>query len=103
MASAKFSFTAGSTYLFVLIANQDGRIWDLTSATVQLLLRDPAGNIATLSATVTDATNGIAQYSSSTTDIDEPNDGQKSWALRWKITDGSVVQNSHWIDMPVPD
>lgn len=99
------ALTQGSTYLFVLAARKDGLIWDLTSATVQFILRDPDGNESTKNATIFNATAGIARYAMPTTDLDETDDSNKpyKWARRWVITDGSIVQRSHWIEFSVPD
>lgn len=97
------NLTSGSTYLFVLIARKDGAIWDLSDATVQLILRDPEGTESTKSAVIVNGPAGIARYSSPVTDLDITDIQQTKWARRWKITDGSIVQKSHWIEFSVPD
>lgn len=96
--------TSGSTYLFVLVARKDGVIWDLTSATVVLILRDPDLVESQKTATVFNGPAGIARYSAPVTDIDAVDTvGKPKWARRWVITDGSIVQKSHWIEFSVPD
>lgn len=85
---------ADSTHSFKLIAEKDGAVWNLSSATVELILRDPDGIETTNNATVTDGANGIASYSSAASDHSKPG----NWKRTWKVTDSSIVQKSR----PIP-
>jgi hypothetical protein len=79
--------TVGSTYRFqAKPVTKDGTTWNLSAATVQLLLRDPDGNVYTRNATVTDAANGVAEYVCTPADLNVPG----TWTRRWKVTDGGV-------------
>ena len=97
------SLTVGSTFLFVHVAYKDGLIWDLSSATVTLSLRDPNGAIVVNSATILSGPAGLVQYVGVVGDITMTDQGQRKWARRWNITDGAIVQHSHWIEFSVPD
>ena len=82
--------TVGSVYRFRLTAKKDGVVWNLTGATVQLLLRNPSGTTTTYAATLTEPTEGIADYTSSTGDLSVIG----GWRRSWKVTQGTVIQNS---------
>lgn len=97
------SLTSGSTYLFVLVAKKDGETWDLSNATVQLILRDPSGTQTTKTATVFNGPAGIVRYSSPAADLSTIDTNTARWARRWVITDGGIIQKSHWIEFSVPD
>ena len=97
------SLTTGSTYLFVLVATKDNAVWDISAATIQFLLRDPNGSIVTKTATITNGPAGLAQYSAVAADLPILDVGATTWARRWVITDGVVIQKSHWIVFSVPD
>lgn len=88
MTVAAGAIVEGSTISFVLNAQKDGATWDLTAATVSLYLRDPEGNWSSAnSATLTDATGGVATYTTSTSDLDA--EGQ--WARQWVVVQSSVT------------
>lgn len=82
--------TVGSVYRFRLTAKKDGLVWNLTGATVQLLLRNPSGTTTTYSATVTDATAGVAEYTSAAANLDTAG----GWRRSWKVTQSSIIQSS---------
>ncbi len=86
--------TVGSTYRFRLEAEKDGVVWDLSAATVQLILKKPDDTETTYTATVTDGPGGVAVYDSAAVDLDVVG----GWRLSWKVTDGSVIQKS----LPIP-
>lgn len=81
------SITKGSTHRFTLNATKDGATWDLTGATVTLVLVDPSGNEINCSATLSAPTSGVAYYDTSTTDLDEVG----TWQRVWKIVQSSVT------------
>ena len=88
MTVAVGSIVEGSTIAFVLNAQKDGATWDLTAATVSLYLRDPYGSwSAANSATLTNASAGIATYTTTTSDLNY--EGQ--WARQWAVTQGGVT------------
>lgn len=80
------ALTQASTYRFKLTATKDGAVWDLTAATVTLLLRDPSGNAGTKSASLLVAADGTAYYDTLTTDLDELG----VWSRAWRVVQGSV-------------
>ena len=80
------TYVLGSTAIFRLTALKDGVVWDLSGATVTLLLRPPSGATAVKSATVTDAPGGVAQYTATTTDILTV--GQ--WFFAWRVVQASI-------------
>ena len=87
----------GDTIDFKLHARKDRATWDLTGATVSLYLKNPSGIVsAALSATITDATAGIADYTT-TTELDEDGD----WVRQWKVVSGAVTLWSEEIEFSV--
>ena len=78
--------TLASTYRMKLVATKDGEVWDLTAATVTLLLRDPSGNATTKAASLLVAADGTAYYDTLTTDLDEVG----VWSRAWRVVQGSV-------------
>jgi hypothetical protein len=80
----------GTTKRFRLTATRDGSTWDLTSATVKLLLEDPSGTVTEYAATVSNPTAGVAEYTNLAALFTTSNDG--AWEKAWKITDGGTVE-----------
>lgn len=79
--------TTGSTVTFRATIKKDGLPYDLTSATITLRLVKPDGTIADKAATITDAPNGIAQYTTLTTDLDV----EGTWFKQWRTVKGGVT------------
>jgi hypothetical protein len=80
---------AGNTYRFTPNETgvlKDGAIWDLTGATVTLILTDPANVETRHVATLTAPTAGLAEYLSLVTDIVAV--GQ--WLRKWRIVQGAI-------------
>lgn len=76
-----------STYRFRAAVTKDGSAWDLSAATVYLILRDPDGNESSKAATVqSPASAGVAYYVCTTTDL--PKRGH--WTRCWRVVDGSI-------------
>lgn len=88
--------TIGSTYRFAPdgAITRDGAPWDLTGATVTVLLKAPSGAITTLTATVDDAAGGLAHADNATGDLSE----RGTWTRSWKVEQSGVVL----ISVPVP-
>lgn len=70
-----------STQRFFLYASKDGAVWNITGATVTLVLTDPLGVVTTKTATISDAANGVAYYETLVTDITLAG----SWLRRWRV------------------
>ena len=82
------NLTTGSTHRLKLAATKDGVTWDLTGATVSLVLTDPDGNEATYSATLSGTpTDGTAYYDLSTSILDQVG----TWKRTWKVVQSSVT------------
>lgn len=80
--------TTGSTHRFRLLATKDGEVWDLTGANVQLYLIKPDEvTILVKSATLIFPAEGIAEYTTLTTDLDVTG----AWQRQWKVTQGPLV------------
>ncbi len=88
---------AGGTYDFKLTASKDGVVWDLTAATVTLILRKKGRSAALLSASVTSAVNGVAEYTTLTTDLSSGG----TWYCSWLVVQGSVSVESPEEAFPV--
>lgn len=80
------TLTVSSTYLWKLTATKDGVAWNLTGATVTLLLRRPDGTTATKTATVVNAAGGVAEYTGLTTDLDVSG----SWTRTWRVVQSNI-------------
>jgi hypothetical protein len=86
---AETAYIVGQTYKIQLRAKKDGATWNLASAVVRLYLKDPQGVTRTpASAAVSDATNGVASYTSLANDLDMPG----TWHRAWEVIDGAVIQ-----------
>jgi hypothetical protein len=96
-AAPALVLTVGSTYNFQLTATKDGRVWDLSQASVQLLLTDPAGNVTARAATVTNGPAGLASYNTLPADLLQ----EGSWRRAWKVLDGGVVLTGRHIPFSV--
>lgn len=82
------SVTTGSTVTFYSSPTTlDGVTWDITGATVTLYMRKPDGTLLTKTAAVTDGDAGVAEYTTSTTDLDVGG----PWELTWKVVLGGVT------------
>jgi hypothetical protein len=90
---------AGSTYRFKLTATKDGAVWDLTGATVTLLLRKPDATQETKSASLLVAASGTAYYDSLTTDLAAADRGR--WWRAWRVVQGSIDVTGDEIDFVV--
>ena len=84
------ALTAGNTYKFTLTATKDGSVWDLTGASVALLLRKPDGTLVTKAATIDDAAAGTAHFTLAASDLDTPG----VWTRSWEVTDSGIVLES---------
>lgn len=60
---------------------KDGVVYDLTGATVTLLLRDPAGTLHTKSATIVSGPLGSVRYDTTTSDITTPGQWKRAWRV----------------------
>lgn len=81
----------GSTYRFRATITKDGVAWDLSAATVYMILEDPDGVQTTNLATVeSPASAGIVHWDNATTDLNQAGD----WRRCWEVQDGAVVQRS---------
>src|SRR5262245_36180002 len=80
------ALTKNSTYEWFLTATKDGVVWDLTGATVTLLLLDPDGTTATKSASLVVPASGTAKYVGTTTDL--PKAG--NWSRAWRVVQGVI-------------
>jgi hypothetical protein len=87
MAYGTATFVLAETKQFILNATKNGVVWNLTSATVSLLLEKPDGTTLTKSATITNPTGGVASYTTLTTDLNAVG----KWWRSWSITDGAVT------------
>lgn len=77
---------------------KDGVTWDLTSATVSLLLKKPDGTTLTRSASIAaPATAGIAYYDTLTTDLDVAG----IWHRSWKIVQAPITLYTSSIEFEV--
>ena len=76
----------GSTYAWTLNAKKDGAVWDITGATVTMILRKDDGTESTKSATVTDGPAGVAVYTGLTTDLTEVG----GWRRTWRVVLGAI-------------
>ncbi len=87
----------GGTYNWELTASKDGVVWDITGGAVLFYLRDPSGNVAHYTASITDPTVGVAGYVNAAADIDEAG----VWSKRFKVTVAAIVQFTGWEDFLV--
>lgn len=84
-------FAVGNTHRFrTNPMRKDGAVYNLTGTTVSLLLIKPDGTVLTKAATLDDAANGVASYTTTTTDFDTAG----IWKRQWKVVDGSIVLRS---------
>ncbi len=89
---------AGGTYTFTLHASKDGVTWDLTAATVTLILRKKGGSAALLAASlVSSGTGGVATYTTLTTDLASGG----TWYCSWKVVQSSITVESAEESFPV--
>lgn len=79
-------YIIGNTHKFLLTAQKDGVVWDISTATVTLTLVKPDKSQATKSASLVSGPAGTAQYTTLTTDLDQ--DGL--WFRYWRVVDGTV-------------
>ncbi len=93
------SLVKNKTYTFSLEATKDEVVWDITGATVTLLLRKPSGTVVTKSATITNGAGGLAEYTTLTTDLDVVS----TWSRAWNIVLGSIDVRSEPISFNVID
>lgn len=63
---------------------KDGVVYDLTTATVKLILTSPTGVAVVKDAVKDDAVNGIASYTTVAGDLTAVG----TWKRQWKVTDG---------------
>lgn len=86
---------AGTTVTFQATLDKGDPSWTLVGATVNLYLRDPAGNVTTHPATVVDATQRVVQYVTLTTDLTAPTSGRPvTWRGAWEVLQGATVLRS---------
>lgn len=77
----------GSTYRLRATITKDGSAWDLSAASVYVILRDPDGVEVQKAATVqSPASAGVAYYVTTTTDLAT----RGHWTLCWRVADGSI-------------
>lgn len=91
-------FVAGGTYTFKLVASKDGVVWDITGATIYLVLRRGRSIVSRFAATITNASGGIAQYTTTTEDLKAGN-----YLCSWQVSQGSIVVESPSVPFPVAD
>jgi len=80
----------GSVETFKLQAYNNGLPVDLTGGTVSLKLRDPLGNVTTVSATIS---GGIATATWTVTAV-AGQDGIANWTRCWVVSGGGITQTS---------
>lgn len=90
------TYIIGNTHQFLLTAKKLAydaaafavldAVWDLTTATVTLIFVKPDGTLVTKTASITNGPKGLAQYTTTTTDLDTVGD----WQRYWRVIDGSV-------------
>jgi hypothetical protein len=73
------------TYVFRLTASKDGVTWDLTGATVTLILRRRGSSAVILAAPLVSASAGTAAYTTLTTDL-----APGAWYLAWRVVQGAI-------------
>lgn len=79
--------TVGSTYDWRLNqAKKDGVVWDISAATVTLLLKSPAGTVTTYGATLYDAANGRAKYVGVGSELTEAG----TWHRVWRVQQAGI-------------
>lgn len=77
-------YAVGNTHKFRDTISKDGAVWDLTTATVYLVLVTPSGNeLPAKVATIENAASGIAYYTTTTLDLNVPG----LWRRYWRVTD----------------
>lgn len=77
----------GDTPDFILTAQKDGVVWNLTGATVTLTLYSPIGTVlGPYTATISNPTGGVAHYQVPTDTILDPGD----WHRRWVCVQGGI-------------
>lgn len=81
------TLTTGSTHRLQLTATKDGATWDLTNATVSLVLTDPDGTDTTYTATILSAAGGTAYYDLATSILNQAG----TWKRVWKVVQSSVT------------
>lgn len=81
--------TIGSTYDWRLNqASKDGVAWDLTGATVTLLLKSPTGQVTEYPVTsLYDAANGRAKYVGDGGELNAAGTWQRVWRVRQDAVD----------------
>jgi hypothetical protein len=80
------TIVAASTYRMKLTARKDGVIWDLTAATITLILRSPSGTVSTKSASILVAADGTAYYDLTISDVTT----EGRWRRAWRVVQGSL-------------
>jgi hypothetical protein len=76
------SIVVGSTIDFVLFAQKDGIVWDITGAVVRLYLRSPAKVwSSSYAATVSDGPTGKAHYQVTSSVLSTAGDWQRHWVI----------------------
>lgn len=85
----------GDTIDFVVHWKKDGVVWDVTGGTPTLYVRDPDGNVETLSATVSDGPNGEASY------VYSSFDAAGTWVRQWKMVKSGVTLLTRQIEFEV--
>jgi len=77
---------------------KDGSTWDLTGAAVELFFKKPDGSFqAAKTATISNASGGIAYYDTLTTDLDTAG----IWYRSWRVSQSGVVLESEPIEFEV--
>lgn len=89
---------AGKTYRMRLIASIDGAVWNITGATVTLILKDQDGNVTEKTANITSASDGTAEYTTTITDLTAG-----TWELSWEVSQSGVVLESETEEFQVAE
>lgn len=90
----------GQTGELTFVDVDTGNAQDISSysSSIQMILRDPTGAEATVTASfVTDGTDGKIQYTLANGDIDAAG----NWKVRGKVSTGTAVLTSEWLEFNV--